>query len=568
MLSTPRRIISRARRASSGLTLVETGILIALVGVAILTLAESLFIEAQESEVDLSGTLNDIREVTDALQGWADVNYIQPHPPMNGGRWPYHLYSLVTGCTLGAREDVNAFTHIGDRLGSCKFNVDDAHRTGGWLAQLPSSRFPPPSCSAEAGGVNCEFHFDKTLWDIRTAPGEMTPPMVPEGVTVQFYIKRHDEDAVVQLAEAIKSMVPDVTVATVPGEGNQRIIKFRVLLAQLECQQTQLALSDPLAHLCNERRRIAFDAEDADSDGHTGGDLRNVRRISLRGEQPAATTDLSGPGLTLPESAGLGKGAYYWTHIGSKLGVPENPLLSQYLELVWDRMVGDHLECPTGGTDFFLVQACTQYTSTGDLTYTLLERGDYLDDNEILRLSSGLFYPGLSIANELAPMDVDLLSHYGLITEADREVLEYDKDPVIRLRIGNPYTPPGGSVTDTFHDFLFTTGASDANYPGVPGLLLCADHRTAGADDTAAVQPLFPGNHGVLHRPCRTGVVLEMAFNEDRAGNVTNDVYWDIRLTNAQNSASVQTRLCRLEAAVAGLDPDCTCPGSTQRCTF
>ena len=512
MLSVPERppsrtLPGRVRRRHSGVTLIEMSFLIAMVGVFILVIAERQLMEVREQSVGLTETLHDILGVSDALRLWERDNRNQVD------KWPENLSALVSG-KIERTEGDKSVTVM----------------TGGFLRELPTSRFPPQTCNAR--NYNCEYRFWHAL-------GNRETPSLGQAVTVQFVVESDTENAVLGLAQNIISAIPDASVVEMPGQNTWRLIRFDVA-PELICEDPAGADSDLYAFRCGEHRDIQL----------AKGNLQKARRFALRryqnsgrdgnfGLQPANqcgrltgitrntrdSTPLSGPGITMPVSEASGG---YRMLIGTAGTSRE-----QYLELIRDR------EPSAGGRG----------GTRGELATAGL-----LNATEVQNLKGGTAYPRLPTTN--TRLDPDLLYHYGLVGECEREAIDVDPDSTVRLRISNR-VGSGATVDDAHHDFKVGIQS------GTPYLQLCADHRVAGTASRAALS----SGLGPLKDPCLLGVTLRMdvtPFSFGKNGAVTQEGFWDIRLAD-NSAASVQTRLCRLEAAsTASLD--CSCTSSTSSC--
>lgn len=572
MLTVPGRGpgFGRVRRGASGLTLIEMSMLIGLVGIAIIGLAEREFAEAREREASLTETLTDIQVVTDALTAWADDN-------AGRTRWPYHLFSLISGCNHSGLTPggplQTSYPEYYARLGSCHthqgrdpldlmrfvrpgvnegVNSPNAgYVTGAYLLRLPASRFPPDDCTAQSGGVDCEYHFEKSGWE--TVDGTPSPPQISEGVTVQFVIQRADSSSVARLAQSLVSSAPSVTTAPVPGFDNRRFVRFRVF-PPIECTaEADLPYeADPLVYWCNEGRVVRFER----------ADLRNLRRVALRGTQESLaghaldTVPLTGPGITLPAAAE--SAVSYRMRIGTQ-GVERD----QYLELVRDKVAGG-VRCTS--SELFGHRSCG--LSALEPTYNNARRASHRGYGSFPAINAirEHAYPGLQ-GDGNTPLDVDLLQHYNLITAAHREVWEFDPAPLVRLRVSDRIEVRGGGSAEEREapfDFLMSTdtGLSPQTPPiPEPYVRLCADH--AAANVPARIVTTTVSFRGTTLRfpqfvdePCKTGVALEMSFRDDSVNR--NRSHWDIRLNGEAGHRSLSERLCALEALPGG-QRDLTC---------
>lgn len=534
----PHETTARSRRGALGLTLIEMSLLIALIGAAIIGLAERQLIDADRDEAALTRTIEDISMVTDALQAWANDN-------STWANWPWHLFSLVSGCThatIGRDDVISAVPQREEReyyrrLGAC--HIFRPTVTGGYLFKLPASRFPPPDCSEGllTGGFNCEYHFDKREW----REHGVTPPLLTEGVTVQFIIEHRDAESVERLARQIALASPNVTSAPVPGFDHRRVIRFRVF-RPTECvgDPDDANLADPLVYRCGEHRVVKFER----------GDLRGVRRVALRAPQAAFaasdgrssfdSTPLSGPGITLP--APPRDAISYQMRIGTQ-GVGRD----QYLEMIRDKV-------PGGGvcTSAERYGHSTCLTTNFPLTWANVRR---------FQPSGGIALPGFAgLPNGSHEHADPALWHFygggGGHSARLREIWDFDRDPLVRLRLSNPvmddrYSHRSGQTVerDAHHDLMFGTRIRSGR--AEPYMHLCADHTWANS--TARIDTRrgdFGGYNQYVAEPCKTGVVLGMDYLGD---------HWDISLSAEPGHRSLQTRLCALEAVAPGVTKDSSC---------
>lgn len=531
-----------SRRGALGLTLIEMSLLIALVGVAIIGLAERQFIEASQGEVSLDQTIQDMQIVSDALVVWAKEN-----TPGRWGHWPYHLFSLVSGCTHSTTDTDSNIDRVQAkeyyrRLGACHTGGSSRHHlTGAYLFKLPASRFPPGAADCL---YNCEYHFDKSAW--RIEGGVSIPPAIAEGVTVQYVIERRDDESVEHLARQIALRWPNVTTVPVPGNSRQRIIRFRVY-TPMECigEQDMPHEADPLVYRCNEGRIVKFHR----------GDLRGMRRIALRTDQDpiprgdinasysSDSTPLRGPGITLPALPHYA--ISYQMRIGTQ-GVGRDV----YLEMIRDKV-------PDGGL-------CTPEQRFGH--NTCFRANFPLNWDNVNRFSpnAGIAlrgYPGLPTGGGYYA-DPALWHFYGGGNANLRDKFDFDREPLVRLRLSNPVMDDefriGETVErDAHHDFIFGTRLSE------PYMSLCADH--AWANSTARIdtrRTRFRTYDQYVDEPCKTGVVLRIGYRDLHA----QDDHWDISLTAEPRHRSLQERLCALEEVAPELTQDCTCEGSAPAC--
>lgn len=565
----PNETATVSRRGASGLTLIEMSMLVALVGVAMIGLAERQFILAEQKEPVLEATIQDMQIVSDALVAWANDNRGRRT------RWPHHLYALVSGCehnTIPSStiNPIDRFViarprHVEERLGACHPNYTGSNDvTGGYLFKLPASRAPASSCTAESGGVNCEYHFDKSTW--ATVNGVKTPPPFSEGVTVQYMIEHNDSASVERLAERVAQAWPNVTIVPAPGIINRRIIRFAVF-RPMECTADPYVRhdADKLVYRCDEGRIVKF----------ARADLRNVRRIALRGEQDSIirsdsineldTTPLSGPGITMPVPP---KWAItYQMRLGT-VGVGRD----QYLEMIRDKVADGPWCIPDGlpGTRYGHPRGqCGEFRVPLTWRNVLRTQRGGVDIGSVL---DGAIYPGMPRGHD-EPVNPGLWLHYRGATQREFERWQFDRDPLIRLRVSNRVADDSFRVghtafmRDAHNDIRFGTRIDQRTKQAEPYLDLCADHEWAGAAPTVDTRRASTGGRTItfdqyVAEPCETGVAMSMYYRNHASG----DDHWDITLNEGANHRTLQTRLCALEAAASNVAQDCSCQGTSASC--